>query len=665
MSQTVKEPEGVPAQKGKNEVQVGGRQGLGDPMELLNAPEIQKLMESDVSPTALLNRLKMSLLMCVEFTKFVRKKYILEEEHAQEMSKAYKNFFPDTGASSLQASMHKVLEYDGKLAKVKMSYVSALQKIYDELSALLATMTKIRKTLKENSRRLEKEVADAIHSAEKAKSKYMALCQDWEKLKLVDPAKTKLTLRGSRTTREQEEELLRKIDTADLDYKQKVDYSTSLRNTYISNERPKIVTELKDLILELNTAVSIQLQKYAIWTENLILNSGVTIIPFETTLSSMKDHASSMNNQLDLFEYLSKYTSKNGTFINKSLIPVDYRKHPAMIKSGIFSTQSSSSSSFQTNLTTNTLPKRVISTSNESPFDSKPSPPTSSSAKSSPTPNSFPLNSGPQQPENSKMLIAAADKIPETRGKFGTLDPGSRKGGQSQPSLVTSIVTTFGSQSPISKAESMNTLPPGVSNNMKTFSVPLEDLLEYEQDLVPAIVRQCIYVVDKYGLYLEGIYRRSANVLDVSRLREDIDKDPSNISMLLPPKNYTDSDIYLVGSLLKTFFASLPDPLLSRSMSDELTTCLSIENPTTRKNYLHGLIYKLPDCQYWTLRSLIFHLKRVLDREEENRMNRKALCIIWGPTIVPPKTDDINDVNHQINVMDVLFDVADQAFEPE
>lgn len=135
--------------------------------------------------------------------------------------------------------------------------------------------------------------------------------------------------------------------------------------------------------------------------------------------------------------------------------------------------------------------------------------------------------------------------------------------------------------------------------------------------------------------------------------------------MILPSKNYTDSDIYLVGSLLKTFFANLPDTLLPREMTDEIKTCLSIDDPTTRRNYMHGIIYKLPDGQYWTIRALIFHLKRVLEHEAQNRMGLKALCIIWGPTIISPNNEDLNDVNYQISAMRLLFDVADQAFEPE
>lgn len=163
-------------------------------------------------------------------------------------------------------------------------------------------MTKLRKSVKENSKRLEKDVSDAIHSAEKAQSRYNSLCQDWDKLRMTDPTKTKLTLRGSKTTKEQEEELLRKIDNADLEYKQKVDHSNSLRNTFITKERPRIVQELKDLILEIDTAMTIQLQKYTIWTENLVLNTGVTISPLDST-KSMKSFAGSVSNERDLYSF--------------------------------------------------------------------------------------------------------------------------------------------------------------------------------------------------------------------------------------------------------------------------------------------------------------------------------------------------------------------------
>lgn len=661
-------------------------------VDLLTKPEITRVLDSDVAINALLSRLKQSLLTCEELTKFVRKKYLLEEVHAQELGKTFKNFFPgNTGSSSLQRSIHGVLEFDGKLAQVKQSYVKALHKMSDELGALLLTMTKLRKGLKENSRRLEKEVADAIHMAEKAKNRYHSLCQDWEKVRMADPTKTKLTLRGSKTTREQEEDLQRKIDSADLEFKQRVDHSSSLRSTFLSRERPKIVSELKDLIMELDTAMAIQLQKYTIWTETLILNSGVTITPFDSS-QSMKSIAASMSNELDLYNYLNKYNqgSRSNNFVNKNLIPVEYKQHPSMLKpaSGKSGPNKSStfgsvqSSTFSVNTAKNSLPNRIVSTQHESPFDSTAKPkstsnfsggalPNTNTNGSSIKPSSVGSPSLQQKPVSSMLNVAEPSSINQRpqdqheidgrRKDFPTLDPGN---GVRSSSLTTSMITSA-SERPFSEIQSAAALPPGINKNFKTFGVPLESLLEYEQDMVPAIVRQCIYVVDKHGLDLEGIYRKSANVLDVSRLREEIDKDPSNISMITPPKNYTESDIYLAGSLLKAFFANLPESLLPASMTPEIKTCLTITDPVTRKNFMHGLIYKLPDGQYWTLRALIFHLIRIIEHEPTNRMTLKSVCIIWGPTLISPSDTDVNDVNYQIQAMEVLIDVANQAFEPE
>lgn len=646
------------------------------PDQMLSNPEIQKVMNSDVAINALLSRLKQSLLTCEEFTKFIRKKYIFEEEHAEELAKQFKHFFVDATGSSLKRRIHDVLEFDGKLAHVKRSYVTALEKMYDEMSALLLTMTKMRKSVKENSRRLEKEVADAIHSAEKAQARYNSLCQDWDKLRMTDPTKTKLTLRGSKTTKEQEEDLLRKIDNADLEYKQRVDHADSLRNTFITKERPKIVVELKDLILEIDTAMSIQLQKYTIWTENLILNSGVTVTPFDAT-KSMKAVASSVTNERDLYDFLNRYnnTGKNGLLVNRNLIPVSYKRHPSMAK-GFGDSSKKSPPSFAVNPSKNSIPKRIISTHNESPFTSSPSTPSiggsvSAGFKSPNLPPKDSISSGPRDPSSTSEFsqLHVANEAPPSNsngvdhgGK--TLDPGNTNA--RLPSLSTTFsVATGDSDRPISHIQTNNSMPPGTQKNFKTFGVPIENLVEFEQDMVPAIVRQCIYVVDKYGLDLEGIYRKSANVLDVSKLKEEIDRDPSNVAMILPPKNYTDSDIYLVGSLLKAFFAALPGSLLPESLGPEIKTCLSIQDQKTRKNYMHGLIYKLPDAQYWTLRALLFHLKRVADHEQQNRMNLKALNIIWGPTIISPSEDEPHDVNFQIGTMEVLLDVADQAFEAD
>lgn len=369
--------------------------GTDDLAHLFSTPEIKKVLNSDVAINALLSRLKQSLLTCEEFMKFIRKKYAFEEEHVQELSKQYKHFFNIQGStnSSLKKMIHEVLGFDGKMAQVKQSYITALQKMYSEISSLLLTMTKLRKSVKENSKRLEKDVSDAIHSAEKAQSRYNSLCQDWDKLRMTDGCFCFVTLRGSKTTFLVLLLNKRKIDNADLEYKQKVDHSNSLRNTFITKERPRIVQELKDLILEIDTAMTIQLQKYTIWTENLVLNTGVTISPLDST-KSMKSFAGSVSNERDLYSFLNKYnqTGKHSLLINKNLIPVSYKKHPSMNHGQ----KNKSPPKFAVDPSRNSIPKRMISTHNESPF-------LSSSSNTAAVPNAN-LNSATPSLNTNKQL---------------------------------------------------------------------------------------------------------------------------------------------------------------------------------------------------------------------------------------------------------------------
>lgn len=686
--------------------------------DLFASQEIQDVLNSDIAINALLTKLKKSILVCEEFTKFIRKKYIVEESYLDELSKQYRNFFnsDNTIVTSSSSVMHrnivKVCSFDGSMAQVRQNYIQSLMKMYDELSSLLLTMTKLRKSVKDISRHLEKNVADAIHLAEKAQNRYISLCQDWERLRLADPTKTKLTLRGSKNYREQEEELTRKIDSADLDYSQKVDIATSLRDKFITIERPRIVTELKDLILELDIAITIQLQKYSILYESMIVNSGTVVSPISTSNKvSMKSISSTINNEHDLYDYLKRFTGNRENFVNKNLIPVSYSEHPSMKKGRSRSLSSSSANkvplTFAVDPSRNSIPKRLISTHNETPFTKSNIPLSITSPSlsvgrlsvvtSPPLPGTPILPKSttlPQLPNsgntigtgssliNVKSMVDAV-KNPtvtdngiepkvidqntsnEKPGKsFKTLDPSLSKANTENISAAINLASLEANR-PVSRFQPLVLSPPITPIDFKVFGKPLEKLFEYEQDMVPSIVRQCIHVIDKYGLELEGIYRVSPVVTELTKLKEEVDNNPSSITTLIPPPNHTEGDIHLVASLLKAFFAALPDTLFPDSFSTDLMTCLFIDDVKTRRNYMHGLIYQFPDAQYWTLRSLVFHLKRIIAHEDKNRMNMKAISIIWGPALIPPNKSDVNDVDFHIQLFETLFSVADQAFEPE
>lgn len=690
---------------------------------ILERPEINKFLnESDIATNTLLTKFKTSIIICEEFSKIIKRKYSLESNYNDEFIKSSKNYFTGQDGNSsfsatLNACIKDVLKYDNKLIQVKQSYIKALVKMYDELSALLLTMTKLRKQTKEKIKKLEKDVSDSIHQAEKAKNKYDSLCQDYTKLKKGDPTKTKLTIRGSKTLPEQEEDLRKKIDMADLDYKQKVDLSTTLRNKFLSIERPQIVKNLKDMILEMDVALSIQIQKYAIWNENYFLNSGIVICPLNDMEKSMKTTTNSINVEYDLYNYLNKYVlNKNkSSMVNKNLIPVQYKKSPYI--GGSKNTPNTSagsaisnpvSGSFVYNSGVGGIPdtNSITATPSNNNFSIAPMKNTNpfvkkhqqSSQMQSPNLNSFHQGNATSNSE--------AETINNPRGgsvnSYKTLDPvGSPSIPQQSAtpappsSIIESIVHT---EADSKNAANINGENGELAASFKTFGISLSQLILLEQDsLLPKFVKQCIHVIDKYGLDIEGIYRKSSNVLELQKYIKLINQDPSNYALLLPPRSSenghgVEEHVILVSNLLKHFFKNLPVKFISSSFLSEFQTYIAIpsnseSNIVMKRNYMHGIVYKLKDEQYWVLRALLFHFKRILDNSNVNRMSLKAMCIIWGPILISsPSGDDLNsnqnefgdsnlsldnsneymkDVQFQIKVMEGLFDVAEQAFEPE
>ncbi|KAH3672252.1 hypothetical protein WICMUC_004347 [Wickerhamomyces mucosus] len=607
---------------------------------LLNDEKFVRLLNSDSAVEALLIRLKKSIITCEEFAKYIRKRAILEqdhEEHLKKISRSTQDIFKNQThlkSDSFTINIDKLFKVDDRIATQNSAYSKQLIQMYEELNALSSAISRQRKTQKETFKRKEKEVIDSISSAEKAKSKYDSLCIELERVRTTDPTKKTLTLRGSKTSSEQEEILHRKIEAAEADYRQKVSTSTGLRNIFLNTFRPSITKQLKDIIIEIDIAMSVQLQKYSTRTEDLALQTALSVNPLKgSNLQSMKSIASSIDNEKDLYQYVLKNIQIN---TNKHLIPVEYRQHPSMAPiSG-------------NSVTAN---KAVNRTAAPSPFI-----------------NNNP-NRNTSQPSSS-LASNGNTLINSTSGGLSSNKQSDNRSYLDNPSSVAgspSIASTTTGLRPISVINNDAPLPPGTSSGFKTFGTPINELMDFEGEMVPSIVRQCIYVVDKYGLELEGIYRTSGNIATVNQLKDSIDRDPSNIKLILPnPNSITDSDIYAVASLMKNYFSSLPEALLTNNASPLFLENAKIADNDLRLKKIHQVVYDLPDASYWTLRSLIFHLSKVTSRQSINLMNSRNLGIIWGPTLFP-KDGDFNaqDMSYQGKVIEELIIHANDIFEAE
>lgn len=593
--------------------------------KLLEQESVKTFLNSDGSLDVLLARLKQSINTGDEIAKYVKKRAMIEDEHYAQLKKSAinirsviknKNVKHDVFSSKFD----QVIQFDEKLHGVGSSYVKALNVMSEELVSLVNTVTRNRKVVKEESKRKEKDCAEAVALAEKAKQKYYHLCDDLEKVKTSDPQKKSFL--KNKTAEQQEDELQRKVDLADQDYKLKVSACKKLKDEMLMVHRPISSKKLMNLILEMDIAMNVQLQKFATWTETLIMNSGVLVSPLQAEKQSMKSIVSSIDNELDLFDYIQKNSK---TLVNRALIPVEYVTHPSFAKNQkpvkpFFPNASNKNSH------TNIAPAAVASVA----------------AVAAPI-----AHAEPDRSVDVSVNSPQHDTSASSNFTYNSLDPGNNHEELTGP----------------------RTLGQVTKSAQPTFGVSIEDVIQYAGiDNVPLVVKRCIDVIENYGLNIEGIYRTSGNKSTVQLLREAIDANFANYLLIgnnIDPDNIRDADIYCAASLLKIYFASLPEPLLTQEYYRSFIDTVKSLDETFIAKKLHHLVYNLPDGAYFTLRALMFHLNKVAEHQSENRMNQKSLAIIWGPALLNDDSMSPQDLSYKSKVVEELMLIANEIFDQD
>lgn len=622
-----------------------------DSSALLDQDRIQNFLNSDGSLDVLLTRLKQSISTGEEFSKFVKKKALIEDEHYNQLKK-----FASHTRSTMKNSMKlkndsfsnkldTIIEFDEKLFNVGGSYVKALNVMFDELTALVGTVSRSRKTIKDEMKRKEKDCLDSVMAAEKAKQKYYHLCDDLDKLKASDPNKKSFSLKN-KSAEQQEDDLQRKVDAADQDYRLKVTTCKKLKDEILMMHRPASSKKLKNLILEMDIAMNVQLQKYATWNENLIMNSGVLISPLKqegSSKTSMKSLASSIDNEKDLYNYLIKHEKQPS---NKSLVPVEYKVHPSLAK-----TQKSSKPflSNTNNTNNNTNISNVVSNAANNTNDNITNNHANTTASTNNSSFSAPSNRNVQPSTLNTSSHLQSDNGPANQ-KYSSLDPASNP---NTPDL----------NGPRSLSSQLHQAA------QPTFGVSIENVIQFAGiDNVPLVVKKCIEVVESYGLDIEGIYRTSGNVTAVQNLKDSIDQKFTNYLLIgnnIDPNNVLDADIYCIASLLKCYFSSLPEPLLTKEYYQSFIETVKSLDETYIAKKLHHLVFNLPDGAYFTLRALIFHLNKVAAEESPNRMTTKSLAIIWGPVLLNDNSMSPQDLSYKSKVVEELMLIANEIFDTD
>ena len=144
-----------------------------------------------------------------------------------------------------------------------IQFALSLHQMHEDLHELAIEKERGRKQWKQTGLSAEKRVQDAELAMEKAKIKYDSLAEDYDRARTGDKQSGRVFgLKGPKSAAQVEEDLHRKVQTADSDYSTKVQTAQGLRQELVSTSRPQAVKALLELINECDSALTLQLQKF-------------------------------------------------------------------------------------------------------------------------------------------------------------------------------------------------------------------------------------------------------------------------------------------------------------------------------------------------------------------------------------------------------------------
>ncbi|KAK1763602.1 hypothetical protein QBC33DRAFT_242428 [Phialemonium atrogriseum] len=712
----------------------GNNLGLTDPASAEEIRQVQEVLSSEIGVSAMLNRLKQSIASAKEFALFLKKRSILEDEHSQGLRKLcrmsqdnmHRN---EHRGGSFANAYDEMMTIQERMAENGMQFSTSLYQMHDDLLELATMAEKSRKGWKQSGLVAEQRVAELEAAMRKSKTKYDSLAEEYERARTGDASAQKgakmFGFKGPRSAAQHEEDLLRKVQGADQDYHGRVQTLQTERSELLSRTRPETVKALQDIVKECDSALVLQMQKFASFNEKLLLSNGLSISPLKTQtgeVRSLREVMAAIDNDKDLSEYVSAHF--------KQLPPrrgePKYERNPILDQQhrAPISPQAVAQHHGQDAVQPPMQPGQPMNARlSQHGFPEPAAPPPGQAAMGHgyrPSSGSISMAPGAQRPgsqpqhERSFSLGSRANQpIAPSQQQFASRAsvqqqpiPSSKFNGslssQGPPQLGTLSFQNPAPQQPqqqpqqpqqaphfqsqqqqLQQQGGMGTnplqqhppshgsqprqqSPPQRAPPRPVFGLTLSRLYERDALAVPMVVYQCIQAVDLYGLGVEGIYRLSGSLPHVNKLKNMFDTDSSSSNLdFRNPENFF-HDVNSVAGLLKQFFRDLPEPLLTSEHYAGFIEAAKNDDEIVRRDSLHAIINSLPDPNYATLRALTLHLHRVIDNADVTRMSSQNLAIVFGPTLMGTAPGaSISDASWQVRVVDTILQNTYQIFDDD
>ncbi|KAG0233867.1 hypothetical protein BGW42_007074 [Actinomortierella wolfii] len=291
---------------------------------------IDQLRDIDRGLPLLLDRVKQNLHSCKDLASFLKKRSIMEAEYGTNIIKAasalresYK-LSQDGKQGSYGECWNKILEMHERMGSNHLELSKDLQALSEELSTIYKETEKSRKQFKEAGAKQERILQEHDHDLEKAKLKYDASTEEWERAilqKANDPTAPKRTLTKTMTMNifrqpktpgslhKQEEETRQKAAVAHEQYKKQLAKVNDVRQYYFSTTLPSILKNVKDTIDEFDMALQYHLVRYGYMAEDYMMKDAMILNPIEGPELGLRDLAMTINKDADLRSYVNTFAS--------------------------------------------------------------------------------------------------------------------------------------------------------------------------------------------------------------------------------------------------------------------------------------------------------------------------------------------------------------------
>ncbi|KAH8292861.1 hypothetical protein KR044_001664 [Drosophila immigrans] len=178
------------------------------------------------------------------------------------------------------------------------------------------------------------------------------------------------------------------------------------------------------------------------------------------------------------------------------------------------------------------------------------------------------------------------------------------------------------------------------------FSLGDQQLTRYD---VPVIVDKCINFVYIHGSMSEGIYRKSGSENSMHKLMSAFRADAFNVE--ITRNEYNEHD---VANVLKRFMRDLPERLLGK-LTDSFVFVTELAVASEKIPIYRELLGRLSTIEHETLRRIVGHLVFISSQQARNKMSIQNLTMIWGPTLLAKKCDELIYSQKEADVLSDLI----------